>query len=96
MSKPFTPGNVHANCRDAYQYALDVGVWPEHRCNGMCQYASCFGDDAGLRRLGNAIALWAGMARLWAGRCRNCDGTGVDYDEYGAIPCDRCNGRGFK
>lgn len=29
---------VSSQCKDRCQYAVDVGMYPEHRCFGECQY----------------------------------------------------------
>ena len=49
----------------------------------------------GLLRLGNAVALWAGMARLWAARCQKCGGNTHAGNPYGE-ECTACDGRGWR
>lgn len=50
----------------------------------------------GLRRIGVAVAVWAGMARIDAGWCKECGGTGWDYCEGGPFEHAPCRGRGWK
>lgn len=50
--------------------------------------------DAPLRRIGVAVAVWAGMARLWKARCRKCGANTSAGNPYGEA-CPRCDGLGW-
>jgi hypothetical protein len=71
-------------CHSACQYALDVGMWPEHQCAGECQYPGqdpcphCFESSGYMGRV-HAATWWE---PAWEDAdptrpCPHCNATGV-------------------
>jgi hypothetical protein len=72
-------------CHSACQYALDVGMWPEHQCVGECQYrvvrcGACSSEGRILR--GQYEDEYD------AGPCPACEGTGEEIVEVEPIDQD--------
>jgi len=102
----YVSDRLTGDCRGYYEWHPGVapGAYGSESWAMVCadqRLRDCEREDAeresaaGLRRLGNAVARWAGMACVVAGKCRPCVGTGIDYAETGPFPCEACDGRGY-